>query len=626
MKYYLSFPILLSVLTLGIETAVSDEKGRLEEEIFKTITPSEEEKIGPWSLVDVVKLALENDNNVEVIMAKGMREVAAGEYQEKRGAFNLTASLGMDNSQEIMPTPGWVHRDLVDLKREEAALPGGSAPALVKALEKQATLAEQGTGTFKGTDMKSLSDVKSMASGLNQLNDASIEKNTHKTTGTFALKQKFRMGAFAKLETILDRTDPVNHNAVASNNAGATNIGITQFNVRIPLLRNSGTDAYLWTVEEKEKKLEYEAKQKSYRHEVANRVREIAKAYWDYKAAMEKADILRVSERLVSKWAENSKQKLLNQGNVAVKKAGKGDGKKAGTGSNDEVNTLSARLAGEARDLEEGLAAVYAAKTALAQLVGIGVEELTAKGYPADEFPTDLSVNLKDDALKKRLFELAQTQRADLRAALLVEEKAGVQLKKAKNDLLPDLVVDMTVGAMGGDVDGSGLDNSMNGFTDNLVYPLWKVGVTLEYPFGNDAAKGMLSQRNMAQMRDSMLVAETERTVRMGVKKSLNALQHQLPSVALSREEIKNYWPSVEGSLEKYDGNKGSASLSTLMDLLTLEEKLKQALIKNVTAKSDLAKGIVDLRFATGTILPNSEIEKDDEKFSVSKNILVTVP
>ncbi|MEO5330383.1 MAG: hypothetical protein H7839_00025 [Magnetococcus sp. YQC-5] len=604
MKLFFQIPSWLFVFSLGMGLAVAGERGKLEQEINQSITPSDEEKNGNWGIVDAIKLAMENDNSMEVIQAKGLKEVARGEYQEKSGAFNLTAGVNVETSQDIRPTPPWVSRDLQNLKAQEAALPGGSAPAMLNSLSKQAARAEQGAGTFAATDMKNYYDISQMSSGLSQLSDASIEKNTHKTTVTASLKQKFRPGFFAKLETILDRTDPQNYNLAASNGTNPLNIGIVQFNVRVPLLRNSGSDGYLWTVEEKEKKLEYKSKQQKFRHEVSNRVLAIAKAYWDYKASMEKLDILRAAEMMVNRWVKdthNRKDKSIN--------------------NQDAMNTLSARLAIETQELEEGMAAVFSAKVALAQALGIGVEELTLKGYPADEFPSDLLVNVQDDALKKRLFSLAQTERSDLLAAKFTEAKSTVLLTKAKKDLKPDLVVDMTAGIMGGNVEGSSVGNAMKGFTDNVVSPNWKVLVLFEYPFGNDAAEGLVTQRTMANMRDNMLLEQQNREVRLSVQKSLNSLKHMLPGVALTKKSIKNYWPSVEGALEKYSAQ-GQTSLANLVNLLDLAGRLKAALLKHITAKSDLAKALVDVRFSTGTLLPKGE----DDHFVITKEAIVTLP
>ncbi|MEO5346142.1 MAG: TolC family protein [Magnetococcus sp. YQC-9] len=608
MKQPIRFSWILSSLLplLLAQSPTAMAAGTLQEEIFKTMTPTPEEKIGPWPIMDAVKISLENESNADVIMAKGMREVAAGEYQEKKGAFNPTLNVTVDNSQSITPVPPWVKQQYDALKAQEAALPGGSAPALIRALNTQASNAERGIGTFGATDLKNLLDVKEMAGGLRSLYDANIEKNKHESTATASLKQYHRVGVITELKATAMRTDPVNYYDMASQGAGATNIGISELRVIVPLMRNSGPNAFQATVDEKDKKLGYEAKQQEYRHAVSNRVRSVAKAYWDYKAAMEKQDILRVSEKLVTKWAEDAKDRAVARGN---------------RGNKDEVNTLTARLAAESLALEEGKSKVYETKNALAEAMGLSVDELTAKGYPAEEFPT-ISANFEDKSLIKRLMETAQSERADLKAAKLTEEQSNVQLTKAQKDLLPKLTADGTVGVMGGDVSGSTFNNVGKGFTENTVSPNWRVSMIFEYPFGNDAAEGMVKQRNMAVMRDQMLLEEKTRTVKMSVKKSLNDLKHAIPSVELAQKSIKNYWPSVEGSLQKYNAQRQQGPLSTLMDLLTLEEKLKDALTKNIDAKSTLAKSVVDVRFTTGTLLPPS----DTDSFLVEKKAILTLP
>lgn len=592
---------LFSLFTLTIKPAVA-EKGILEQEIYNAMPDSLTQRNHlSWGVVDAVKLALENDNSIDVITAKGMKEVAAGAYQEKKGAFNVTFGFSVDASQEVMPTPSWVDEAYHDLKDQEKSLPGGSAPALANAYRVQALRAEQGLGSFVAVDLKNLNDLNDMSSGLRQLGAATIEQNTRKTTVSASLKKKFRMGVFAKLETILDRTDPHNYNSEATQGSGALNVGIVQFNVRVPLLRNSGPDAYLWTVEEKEKALDYKSKQQIFRHQVSNRVLEVVKAYWDYKASMEKLDIHQVSESMVKKWASNAKK----------------------GGRENEINTLNAHLAGESQDLEEAKSLVFEKKVNLAEVLGISVEALVSKGYPDEEFPSDLAVNMKDDVLKKRLFALAQRERSDLKAAKYVEEKSTTLLTKAKKDLLPSLVLDMTTGVMGGEAGGSTLGHAFNGFNENVVSPNWKVGVVFEYPFGNDAAIGSVRQNNMAYMRDSMLLAEKNRSVHLSVQKSLRMLEHKIPSVALSKQSIKSYWPSVEGSLEKYTHAKSGDTFSTLLDLLDLEERLRVALVKHIIAKSELAKALADVRFNTGTLLP---VIGDSSDFQVSKEALVTLP
>lgn len=590
-------PLLLS------QTPTALAAGSLQEEIFKTMTPTPEEKIGPWPIMDAVKISLENENNADVIMAKGMREVAAGEYQEKSGAFNPTLNITVDNGQSITPVPPWVNDQYNALKLQENALPGASAPALIRALNAKAATDPT---NFTATDLKDLIELKEMAGGLRSLYDAGLEKNKHESTATASLKQYHRVGVITELKATAMRTDPVNYYDIASQGAGATNIGISELRVIVPLLRNSGSDAFQATVDEKDKKLGYEAKQQEYRHAVSNRIRTVAKAYWDYKAAMEKQDILRVSEKMVTNWAEAAKDRATARGN---------------RGNKDEVNTLSARLAAESLALEEGKSKVYETKNTLAEAMGLSVEELSAKGYPAEEFPK-ISANFEDKSLIKRLMQTAQGERADLKAAKLVEDQSNVQLTKAKKDLMPKLTADGTVGMMGGDVSGSTLNNVGKGFTDNTVSPNWKVSMIFEYPFGNDAAEGMVKQRSMAVMRDAMLLEEKTRTVQMSVKKSLNDLKHAIPSVELAQKSIRNYWPSVEGSLEKYNAQRDRVTLTTLMDLLALEEKLKDALTKNIDAKSTLAKSVVDVRFTTGTLLPPGEIDN----FVVEKKAILTLP
>ncbi|MBF0153451.1 MAG: TolC family protein [Magnetococcales bacterium] len=616
MKFSCVVPSLLSVVSLlGMGSAVAAERGYLQQEILKTLTPAPEEKYGSLSIVDAVKMALENENSVDIIMAKGLREVAAGEYQEKSGAFNPTLNVNANTSQTIQPAAPWIGVELQKLREQEAALPGGSAPALINALSKQEANAEKGNGTFTAMDMKNLSDLKELASGIRQLSAVAMEQNTQRMTVTTSLKQFFRMGVFTQIQGILDRTDPVNYVSAASNGYNPTSLGTIQFNVRVPLLRNSGPDAYQWTVDEKDKKLGYMSKKETFQHTVSSRVLAVAKAYWDYKGAMEKQDILRVSEKLVNKWSESAKSRVTPKG-----KGDKG-GKESGQGV-DEVNTLSARLAGEAQDLEEGKAAVYTAKTNLAQALGISVDELNTKGYPGDDYPTNLTADLLDDTFGKRLVELALKERSDLRAAKLTEEQSNTLLTKANKDLLPNLVLDATAGVMGGDVDGSSAGHAIRGFSDNLTYPNWAVIMLFEYPFGNDAAKGVVTQRNMAHMRDSMLLAESHRTVLLSVRNSLNSLKHAIPSVELSKQSIRNYWPSVEGSLEKYNNQREQLNLSALVDLLTLEEKLKLALTRNVDTKNTLAKALLDVRFNTGTLVPKS----DNDSFVVTKEAMMTLP
>ncbi|MBF0263283.1 MAG: TolC family protein, partial [Magnetococcales bacterium] len=604
MKQPIRFSWVLSSLLplLLAQTPTALAAGTLQEEIFKTMTPTPEEKIGPWPIMDAVKISLENESNADLIMAKGMREVAAGEYQEKSGAFNPLFTVTGSNTEAVdMPVPPWVRQQYADLKATEATLPGGSAAALIRALTFKAN---NDPLNFTATDLKDLTDAKALYAGLTQAYDGTIEKRKNTTAIDSSVKKYFREGVVTELKASIQRTDPINYNELASNGPGAINVGIAELKVTVPLLRNSGSDAFQATVDEKDKKLGYEAKQQEYRHAVSNRVRTVAKAYWDYKAAMEKQDILRVSEKMVTKWAEAAKDRATARGN---------------RGNKDEVNTLTARLASESLALEEGKSKVYETKNALAEAMGFSVDELTAKGYPSEEFPK-ISANFEDKSLIKRLMQTAQGERADLKAAKLTEDQSNVQLTKAKKDLLPKLTADGTVGMIGGDVSGSHLSNVAKGFTENTVGPNWRAGLTFEYPFGNDAAEGMVKQRSMAVMRDSMLLEEKTRTVQMSVKKSLNDLKHAIPSVELAQKSIRNYWPSVEGSLEKYNAQRDRLTLSTLMDLLSLEEKLKDALTKNIEAKSALAKSVVDVRFTTGTLLPPG----DTDNFLVEKKAILT--
>jgi outer membrane protein TolC len=206
-------------------------------------------------------------------------------------------------------------------------------------------------------------------------------------------------------------------------------------------------------------------------------------------------------------------------------------------------------------------------------------------------------------------------RRADLLGVKRRSAEFSVQSKAAKNLLLPQLDLTVRTG-----YSGLRIGRSLG---DYAIAPFQGVqgediigGITFSFPPANHFARGQVIQTEASARQNLIRVGDTERSITAAVLTAVN-------DVAASRERLRSAGDSVEAFQRALQGerDKFSLGLNAIVDVLTIEDRLTQALTNQVNAQLSYALALVEFRFATGTIIdPNSQTH------TIDRDTFVTLP
>jgi outer membrane protein TolC len=97
---------------------------------------------------------------------------------------------------------------------------------------------------------------------------------------------------------------------------------------------------------------------------------------------------------------------------------------------------------------------------------------------------------------------------------------------------------------------------------------------------------------------------------------AMEALRNSVANISSAQESVESYQAALDGQREKLRLGGGS-----IIDILTVEDRLNTALGQAVQAQLSYFQAIIQLRFASGTLVPASQPVQD-----ISKDVLVTLP
>lgn len=164
----------------------------------------------------------------------------------------------------------------------------------------------------------------------------------------------------------------------------------------------------------------------------------------------------------------------------------------------------------------------------------------------------------------------ALLNRPDLKAANQALDVDDLQIKTAKNSVLPDLSLlgNYTAQGRGGmfyerqNVFGGGsqiISITPGGFGDALSqmfgfgFPIYQFGLQLRLPIRNRAAAADLADAVVAKKRDSLAVRGVEETVRLDVLNAVSQLESSQASVKLARVALDFARKYLEAEQKKYE-------------------------------------------------------------------------
>ena len=359
-------------------------------------------------------------------------------------------------------------------------------------------------------------------------------------------------------------------------NPSEYNLDLT-FTLTQPLLKNFGPGANLAGI--RVARGERDMSAEDFQKRVMDVVAEAQSTYWNLLATIEN---LRVSEESLK-----LAQDLLAENRIRL-----------------EVGTM-ARL--EVVQAETGVAQreeeVIVARS-LIKNVEDNLKRILNLPKDTEEWKTRIRPTDVPEFVERHIDLLAQLEtafekRPDYKRSLMQIENDAIDEQFARNQLLPTVDVNGQYQflAVGGEFH-SAFDDIERGSS-----PSWQLGLTAEYPIRNRTAKGeyrkaQLEKRQSEKESENLrlsIIVEVNKAVR-DIRTSMKRIEVTAKAVALAEESLKAERKKLE------------VGVSTSHDVLEFEEEAVNAQRREILAKLDYAKALINLAGATGTVLEENNI------------------
>ncbi|MFH2047565.1 MAG: TolC family protein [Pseudomonadota bacterium] len=393
------------------------------------------------------------------------------------------------------------------------------------------------------------------------------------TTYTMSLSKKLRNGITIKPNLQMTRNDDLSFGAQTTNKSSVN------FALIFPLLKGSGKEAA--GAEEMSAKIRLQASERDLRHTVSASVLETGNAYWTLLAAFMNLKIL--------KETESRAQQLLED----VEKLVEADERPS-----SDLDQLRANLASKTGNRIQGEQNLYENYQQLGIAMGLQYSKIIELPTPADIFPELLSEKkLSIISQREKFFQISTENRADLIALKKLQESARILLSAARLNMRPQLDLSFSMGYQGLEESDSE-SGYYDAFQENVRGLNGSAMISLVYPFGNNAPKGLYYQRKSSYQQARIRSTDLERNIHSDVAIAINALIQRTKELQESQKSVASYKKALEN--EKF---KLKIGLSTVIDVVGIEDKYRNALLTDVVSHRQYAGALLQLRFATGTLL-----------------------
>ena len=200
----------------------------------------------------------------------------------------------------------------------------------------------------------------------------------------------------------------------------------------------------------------------------------------------------------------------------------------------------------------------------------------------------------------ERSVDLALEQRIEIQQQVLTIQNSEDIFQRTADDALPRL--DLT-----GSWTNSGLEDGFGGSWEELgsgTYYDWSLGIVLEVPIGNRAAKERRSQARIDRSSARLDLQRTINTVVLGVTQAVR-------DVRSAQQRVQTTRAAVRLRTEQLDGEKRrlSVGLSTSYQVLQVQNDLLEAQTSEVESIVFLLKAMTEYRRQTGDVLESLGIE-----------------
>jgi outer membrane protein TolC len=377
-----------------------------------------------------------------------------------------------------------------------------------------------------------------------------------------------------------------------------TNVSRLAFQVTVPLLRGRGRGAV--AAQETAAGVEVSASLLDLNQTISDLLASTAISYWNAVAAVRQLEVARASEDRGKLYVDNV-QTLIQADRLA----------KA------EINQATANLDARIADRIAAEQNLTQSQQQLALAIGTEASQMANANSALESLPDPdaqraLLLNAQTIA---DYIQQALSRRADYLAAQKRVEEARVLLIAAQNMLKPRLDLSFDTGVSGLS-EGTAPAQFFNSPYHSIQGLDAVAGVTYNLPLRNNIATGQVRQAQASLNQAQLKVADLSRHISSAVVTAVNAVHNASAQVGRARESVRSFEAALQGEREKF-----TLGFSSVVDVLTIEDRLTTAMTNQVSAEFAYATSLTQLRSATGTI-----VEPDKTVQSVSRDLFVTLP
>lgn len=384
------------------------------------------------------------------------------------------------------------------------------------------------------------------------------------------------------------------------NMTNAAEVSSSQFSLalQIPLLRGRGREAV--AAQEDAAGIEVQASQLDLNQLIAQLMANTATSYWNFVAARKNLEIAQDSEQRGHAYVENV-QAFIDADRVP----------------RSDIHEVVANLAGRTATRIAAEHQLIAAANQLALDMGVVPNQILGITGALDNFPDSQSQKPPSDEPQtaREYFEESLHRRADFLAAKRREAEARRLLSGARNQTLPSLNLAVTTG-YNGLREGHALGALLGAPFANVPGGNAGIGINYSFPPRNDIARGQLLQSQAALSQSELRMTSIAESIHASVYVASDAVWSTIEQSRKAHESVRSFQSALAAEREKY-----RLGIGSVVDILTVEDRLTTALLSEVQADLAYALALTQLRLATGTI-----VDPDKPVQTVEGSVFFRVP
>ena len=371
-----------------------------------------------------------------------------------------------------------------------------------------------------------------------------------------------------------------------------TTRNVVEFSFTIPLLRGGSTSV---TAEERKSEIERRAARQRYQKTISNTIAASASAYWDYLETYQALEIKKKIEQRTINFLTNT-NRLIELGESP---------------SADSIQ-ISAQLASKRGERFEAERDLHEAKQKLGIAIGIPIGQLNKLGEPTDVFPSFNKIDCTRLQVVENLYAEALVSRGDSQAALLDEEAIKLELEQEVDALKPRLDIKLSANYEGVSEENGVYDPSV----EDSSGPGGMILLNGEWPVLNNSAKGAVVSIEAKLRQASLRTQELERNIYSSIAVAAGDTCRTAEAAESLNDAVELYNAAVANEISRL-----KRGLTTLVNVLTVEDKRNSAQEDLIVQQSALAKAIVRLRNETGSL-----VKMVNDRGELEMESIVTLP